>query len=1278
MISELPSPTGGALIFADTLEGAWTGVGAAALAHRSMGHAVVIWVTEQEPALQDKMRKMEVETVTTVPEFLSDTAHNRSRALAQSTAKIEEKAITRIFLSDQAPEMMRAVALEVARRSGVSLWLFSATTPVSPTHQFSDPDNLEQKHATAACLPERSRRQMRILEEFYGLHGSVAAAEGLAHRDQESLHRHTPRTLISPPERGNSSDAITLVSVIIRSMERSSLADALESVACQTWPVIEVVVVNARGGTHFQPVTARQELAIRVENQEGPPLTRPEAANAGLRSASGQYALFLDDDDLLYPSHLETLIRVLEASPVAVAAYSGTRVEAKDPSGDTVKVSTLNEPFDRRRLVLENFLPIHSLLFDLSRAREHGCHFDEDLELYEDWDFFLQLSEVSDFIRIESTGAVYQNFQSSGLNDGHGPRASDCRERLYNKWLHRSSGSFIAAVLDYAREPSNPWIHRWKTACEQSQQQGAKLEQELQAATEARAAAEAHARDAEERRQRELTEAQNRILALENHLHFMRTSTSWRATRPLRLVRIIARNGARAGARLARIVRDHGKPMHLVARTARSVRRYGWKTTRERALMHLGLSGILSDTEGAPPRPLHSAGVDPSPPTAPPPLEASHPPVDIIVCVHNALDDVRRCLESVLRHTPPPYRLIIVDDGSDNPTREFTAGFCAEQDHTVLLRNDQAQGYTRAANRGMREAGAEFVVLLNSDTVVSEEWLPRMLRCMEMDPSAGMAGPLSNTASWQSIPEIEDAGDWAMNPLPHGWTIPDMAEATARFSQPVFPRLPFLNGFCLLLRHKALEEVGLFDEETFAQGYGEENDFSLRLAKAQWSLAVVDDVYVYHAQSRSYSNERRRKLGDRAALALARKHDPVLIDRNVQLCRESRSMAGTRARSTMFLHRLQALRDGHKRFAGRSVLFVLPAADAGGGSNVIMSEARRMLEMGVDVAIANLAANRESFGNAYADNPVPVHYVKTPDELPAIARGFDAAVASIYYTVTWLAPLAGTGTSLGYYIQDYEPHWFQRGSREHREATDSYTLLPGLRLFCKTQWNRRAVVDQTGAACSAVGPSVELNLFRPRRERNKGQRIVIAAMVRPQSEYRSPTMTMRLLARIKRNHPDQCEIITFGTDRHDPALQRIWPDAPIGHLGKLTSPQLASVLDQSDVFTDFSTYQAMGLTAMEAMACGLATIVPEQGAATEFARHEHNALVVDSSDEEACYQALERLLLDRELRERLAQQALADIQQYPPETVALNILEALFPEIPAAPATKPVAVPESA
>ncbi len=655
--------------------------------------------------------------------------------------------------------------------------------------------------------------------------------------------------------------------------------------------------------------------------------------------------------------------------------------------------------------------------------------------------------------------------------------------------------------------------------------------------------------------------------------------------------------------------------------------------------------------------------------------------VDIIVCVHNALDDVQRCLESVVRCTTPPYTLILVDDGSAQPTQEYLVEFALSQG-AVLLRNEQAGGYTRAANLGMRTSSADFVLLLNSDTIVTPGWLDRMVACAESDPAIGIVGPLSNTASWQSIPDTFNAdGDWAENPLPEGFTPSDMSRRVAAHSGRVYPYVSFLNGFCLMIKRGLIEQIGLFDEENFGEGYAEENDYCLRAAGAGWALAVADDVYIYHAQSRSYSTERRKLLVARSDKIFGDKHGHQIIREGIHHTRYGKPMQGVRARNLVSGLRSQLVSEGMERWEGKRLAFLLPIAEISGGGHVIMQEALAMQQMGVAVDLINLQGHQPFFERTYPDLTIPRVYINHPRQVASLLPKFDAVIGTLYNSISWLASPHDHSTDdsrppashrsndfnryvRAYYIQDYEPDFFPSTSAEHQQALASYTLFPDLIRLTKTEWTKRVVQRHSGVNCTVVGPSVDIDLFRPRRNNAPewpARRLRIAAMIRPSTPRRQPELTMQVLSEISHKHGGAIENILFGGSPHDPGFTKLERSFPWRHGGILTPAQLAALLTEVDIFVDFSSFQAMGLTALEAMACGAAVILPETGGATSFARQEENALIIDTSSVESCFEPLDRLIRDEALRSHLQQTAIFDACQYFPEKAAFHTLNTLFP-----------------
>ncbi len=646
-----------------------------------------------------------------------------------------------------------------------------------------------------------------------------------------------------------------------------------------------------------------------------------------------------------------------------------------------------------------------------------------------------------------------------------------------------------------------------------------------------------------------------------------------------------------------------------------------------------------------------------------PKLQAHTVSVDIIICVHNALEDVQHCLDSLVEYTIQPYKLILVDDGSDAVTANYLRQF-AEAHHALLLRSEEASGYTYAANRGMRASSAEYVVLLNSDTILTPEWLDRLAACIQTDQKIGMVGPLSNTASWQSVPKIESTGDWSTNPLPQGLSAAGMAQLIASKSARLYVDMPLLNGFCLMIRRKLLDEAGLFDEEHFGQGYGEEDDLVLRARKLGWKMALADDAYIYHAQSKSYSSDQRHALSDRAQKILREKHGDRIISQGVHFCQHDPVLEGIRARVQAAFDRQQCTTEG-RHFSGKKILFVLHIIySPGGGANVIRSESIAMQEMGAKVSYFHQEFHKESFIESYPDLTLSTIFGK-PEDLELAAQNYDAVIATYNPTVEWLKPLQSRETHpvLGYYVQGFEPLMYEQASQRYKSALDSYTSIDNMVVFTKTEWTQQQVKQSTGRETKVVGASVDIDLYRP-RPRNAplwpNGPLRITAMIRPESPYREPLKTMELLHKATQKYRGEVEINLFGTPHDNSGFQQLPHDFPWKLYGVLNPAQVANLLSQTDIFIDYSSHQAMGLTAMEAMACGCAVIVPQYGGVSSYAVHEQNSLVVDTSAFDNVWGALQRLIEDEKLRSHLKRNAIHDICSYFPERAALNILNVLF------------------
>ena len=509
-------------------------------------------------------------------------------------------------------------------------------------------------------------------------------------------------------------------------------------------------------------------------------------------------------------------------------------------------------------------------------------------------------------------------------------------------------------------------------------------------------------------------------------------------------------------------------------------------------------------------------------------------------------------------------------------------------------------------------SSAPFVALVAAPVEVPEEWLERLVAALEAEPRAIAVTPLS-----RGIPGVAEPWDRARSAFS---SFAEFAAQVAADSARVRPAACGVPSGVLLVRRAALG-APFVDVASLARSFAERGG----------EVLLADDVAV-------------ERPGESESAGAAP---------------PGRVLAGIAVRLRGVAARSEA-RAASARFEGKRVLFVLPVMDRGGGANVVFREARAMVEMGVDARVVNLRELESAFRRGYPEPDVPVAFVH-PEEIPALGRDFDAVVATANTSVEWLVPLAkDAGPVLGYYVQDFEPYFYPSGSAGYQQALSSYTLIPRLVRFAKTEWNAREVGAHCGVPCAVVGASLDTSFFGPRQPRMPVPPLRIASMIRPSSTRRQPELTLRVLEEVWRRHGRGVEITLFGETREVDG-RPIRANFPHRHVGMLHAEGLARLFNEIHVFADFSSYQAMGLTALEAMACGAAAIVPKAGGASAFAVDGKNALLVDTVSPEPGVAALSRLVEEPSLAARLGDRALVDVAAFSPDAAALRILEALFP-----------------
>jgi len=288
---------------------------------------------------------------------------------------------------------------------------------------------------------------------------------------------------------------------------------------------------------------------------------------------------------------------------------------------------------------------------------------------------------------------------------------------------------------------------------------------------------------------------------------------------------------------------------HPFAKFGRAVS-FTVKRTKSTApqLILLSASGALlystrtAGNEAAPKAPIHD----------PDALVSRARRVTVIVPIYGDYEATRHCLDSLLGELESSdHRAILVDDASPDPRiAKYLARLSARSGVEVLV-NGRNLGFIGSVNRALERVKEDDVILLNSDTIVPKGFIARLRAASRLSPDIGTVTPLSNNGEFTSFPR-----SYKFNPLPSHKDIERIDAIAGRVNAGKIVDIPSGVGFCLYLTRACLNAVGSLSED-FDSGYLEDTDFCLRARMSGFRSVCATSVYVGHAGSKSFAQEKR-------------------------------------------------------------------------------------------------------------------------------------------------------------------------------------------------------------------------------------------------------------------------------------------------------------------------------------------------------------------------------------------------------------------------------------
>ncbi len=232
--------------------------------------------------------------------------------------------------------------------------------------------------------------------------------------------------------------------------------------------------------------------------------------------------------------------------------------------------------------------------------------------------------------------------------------------------------------------------------------------------------------------------------------------------------------------------------------------------------------------------------------------------ITIVIPVYNDWTSLAVCIESLKKHVGSGHKVLLVNDMGpqwEELERKILETIEGSSNY-IYAKNDRNLGFVETCNRAVFELdqSGNDVLLLNSDTEVTEGFLEEMQAVLYAAEKHGAVCPRSNQSDIQTIP-VYNEQDRSVTP--------DESYRTWKAVHPLLPRqqvIPTGAGFALLIKRSIIDQYGLFDK-VYSPGYNEENDFCQRINQYGFNIMMANHAFVFHYESKSFG-ARRTKLDE--------------------------------------------------------------------------------------------------------------------------------------------------------------------------------------------------------------------------------------------------------------------------------------------------------------------------------------------------------------------------------------------------------------------------------
>lgn len=545
---------------------------------------------------------------------------------------------------------------------------------------------------------------------------------------------------------------------------------------------------------------------------------------------------------------------------------------------------------------------------------------------------------------------------------------------------------------------------------------------------------------------------------------------------------------------------------------------------------------------------------------------------DIIIPIYNSPEWVKMCVYALYKNTPEEYigKVILMNDNSDELSCNCIENLKNKYKTIEVYKNETNLGFIKNVNKGMDKTTADYILLLNTDCLLSKNTIPKLIDHMEKNKKIGLICPISSNAANLSYDIPENYSYMQINDMFY-----------KQFKGKNFDACTVV-GNCLMISRECMEKTGYLDE-AYGMGYGDETDYQFKAHKQGFEAKVAIDTYVFHKSEVSFgtSPEKQKRLEHNREIFFSRWGEEYNKKMQEYVKNDPIEYINTHLKMEENPH--------------PDVLFFLPDIHQNAGGVHMVVDIVNYLN--INGYFANILTERiHEYKEIMIFSPSFMKNIKDIEP--------KCIVGTIYPTIFFVETIAKHyNIPAVNFMQGYEPCFdngeiYSWAELACRNSQNILAISQFLKEKCKTNFRKDATVIQ-----NAINTDLIYNTNKKRKEK-----ISITMDLRnsfPKGDFLLNEILKKLTLK---DYNIEINVIyvkkTMFPINNNSNIKINYYEGP------LNRKEVSNILFNTDIFIDASLMEGFGLMSLEAMAAGAVPIVGESFGIDEYAKDNENSFII--------------------------------------------------------------------